>query len=201
MISTVIFDLGNVFAFHDNTKLFARMAQAFGSTPEAMKTRLDSGLWARVNTGQLPGDALRRELVARLGAHVSVAEWLEVWNCHFTIHAEQVALTERLVGRVKLVLLSNTHDQHFAYLRPRLPILERFDACILSNEVGHVKPAPAIYEAALRAVTCRPEDAVFFDDVPAFAEAASALGLQGRVYTTAERCAQQLVELGVELPA
>src|SRR4051812_43378609 len=118
-LDALILDLGNVLAWHDNDKLFAEMARAFGTTPPAMKERLDGGLWERVNRGQLPGDSLRLELVKRLGKEISAKEWFEVWNCHFTLNEPMISMVQFLVGQVKLVLLSNTHDQHIEYLRPK----------------------------------------------------------------------------------
>lgn len=70
-IQALILDLGNVLAFHDNARLFAELGRVFEVSEEAMRARLDGGLWDRVNRGQLPGDALRKEFVARLGHHVS----------------------------------------------------------------------------------------------------------------------------------
>lgn len=199
MIDALILDLGNVLAFHDNERLFDALARAFATTREAMRLRLDGGLWDRVNRGQLPGDALRRELIARLGAEVSPEAWFALWNCHFTLHDAMVAEVEALVGRVPLVLLSNTHDQHIAYLRPRLPVLERFDGLVLSYEVGHVKPEPAIYQRALELAKVPAARAAFFDDVPRYAEAATALGLHGRVFTTAAAFREQLRALRPDL--
>lgn len=200
MLDALILDLGNVLAFHDNARLFQEMARAFRSTPEAVKLRLDGGLWERVNRGQLPGDTLRQELVARLGAELSPEAWFALWNCHFTVHDAMVRLVESLVGRVKLVLLSNTHDQHVAFLRPRLPVLERFDALVLSYEVGLIKPEPGIYEQALRVAGVSAARAAFFDDVPLYAEAATRLGIHGRVFTTADTFRSQARELGLPLP-
>jgi putative hydrolase of the HAD superfamily len=191
-LEALLLDLGNVFAFHDNVLLFERLARAFGTTPALFKARLDGGLWDSVNRGQLPGDALRQQLVERLGHFVSEPDFTALWSSHFRIHDEMVRAVEPLVGRVKLVLLSNTHDLHVASLRPRLPILERFDALVLSCEVGAVKPEAAIYERALEAAGCAPAAAAFFDDVPAYAQAASALGIHGRLYTTADDFLAQL---------
>lgn len=185
MIDALILDLGNVLAFHDNEHLFERMAAAFGSTREAMRERLDGGLWDRVNRGGLPGDHLRVELNARLGGQLSADQWFALWNCHFTLHDEMVREVERLVGRIPLVLLSNTHDQHVAFLRPKLPVLERFAGLVLSYEVGHVKPEPEIYRRALEVAGVAPERAAFFDDVQRYADAATTLGLKGRLFTTA----------------
>lgn len=196
MMDAVILDLGNVLAFHDNERLFTEMARAFHTTRDELRARLEGGLWDRVNRGLVPGDALRVELVARLGHSLTAAAWFELWNCHFTLHEEMVRDVERLVGRVRLVLLSNTHDQHVAWLRPRLPVLERFDALVLSYEVGAVKPERRIYERALAAAAVPPERAVFFDDVPRYAEAAAQVGLHGRVFTTAARFREDLRALG-----
>ncbi len=195
-LDAVILDLGNVFAFHDNTKLFSEMARAFHTTPEAMKERLDAGLWDRVNRGQLPGDSLRQELVQRLGVEVSPTDWFDVWNCHFTINEEMAAMTQFLVGQVKLVLLSNTHDQHVAYLRPKLPVLEQFDALVLSYEVGAIKPEKAIYEKALAAAGTAPWKTAFFDDVQKYAIAATQVGMHGRVFTDVTQFTEDLGKLG-----
>jgi putative hydrolase of the HAD superfamily len=199
MIDALLLDLGNVLAFHDNALLFRRMAETFGTTPEAMKERLDGGLWERVNRGQLKGDALRQELVRRLGRDVAPDAWFALWNCHFTIHDEMARLVERLVGKVKLVLVSNTHDQHVAFLRPRLPVLERFDGLVLSCELGALKPERAMYETALRIAGVTPERAAFFDDVQTYADAATSLGIHGRVYTTAAAFREQARALGLDV--
>lgn len=199
MIDAVILDLGNVLAFHDNELLFANMARAFHTTPDAMRTRLDGGLWGRVNRGLLPGEALLSELNGRLGGELTLAEWLPLWNSHFTLNTPMVEVVERLVGRVKLVLLSNTHDQHVAYLRPRLSVLEKFNGLVLSYEVGAVKPEKPIYEAALKLAGTAPERTVFFDDVVRYAESAAQVGMHGRVFTTHERFVTQLAELGFAL--
>lgn len=195
-IDALILDLGNVLAFHDNVKLFSEMARVFGTTPEAMKERLDGGLWERVNRGQLPGDSLRVELVQRLGRDLSPKDWFELWNCHFTINEPMVSMVQFLVGQLKLVLLSNTHDQHVAYVRPKLPVLEQFDALIFSCDVGLMKPEKAIYEKALAAAGTAPWKTAFFDDVKSYAIAATQVGVHGRVFTTVEQFQEDLAKLG-----
>lgn len=195
-LDALILDLGNVLAHHDNTKLFAEMARAFGTTPEAMKERLDGGLWEKVNRGQFPGDALRVELVQRLGKDLSPQAFFELWNCHFTINEPMVSMVQFLVGQLKLVLLSNTHDQHVTYLRQKLPVLEQFDGLVLSCEVGLIKPEKAIYEKALAVAGTAPWKTAFFDDVKTYAIAATQVGIHGRVFTTVEQFQEDLAKLG-----
>lgn len=196
-VDAVLLDLGNVLAFHDNERLFAELARAFRATRGELAAVLDAGLWDRINRGLVPGDCLRRELVARLGVEVGPEEWFSLWNCHFTINAPMVRAVERLVDQLPLVLLSNTHDQHVAWLWPRLPVLARFAGLVLSYEVGAVKPEAAIYRRAAEVAQVEPGRAVFFDDVPRYAEAAAASGLLGRVFTTVARFEADLADLGV----
>lgn len=195
-LDAVILDLGNVLALHDNEKLFAELARAFGTTPASMKERLETDLWERVNRGKLPGDGLRAELVQRLGKDLTEKQWLEVWNCHFTINEPMVSMVQFLVGQVKLVLLSNTQHQHFEYLRPLLPVLEQFDGLVLSYETGFIKPEKAIYEKALAVAGTAPWKTAYFDDVKSYAIAATQVGIHGRVFTTVEQFQDDLAKLG-----
>ena len=137
-----------------------------------------------------------QELVRQLGKDVSPQRWLELWNCHFTLNEPMLAMVQFLVGQVRLVLLSNTHDQHFSWLLPRIPVLRQFDGLVLSYEVGHIKPEKAIYERALTAAGTAPWKTAYFDDVKSFAAAATQVGMHGRVFTTVEQFTDDLAGLG-----
>lgn len=198
MIEAVIFDLGNVLAFHDNAKLFRELATLYGSTPEALMKRLEgSGLWERANKGRLKGDALRLALAEKLGVAPPEEDFVLAWSCHFTLNPPMIRLVERLAGKVRLVLLSNTHDLHVANLRPLLPVLEKFDELVLSCEVGHMKPEPEIYALAIAAAKVPPDRAVFFDDVEAYVEGARKAGLHAHVVRSAAEVPAQLAALGL----
>jgi FMN phosphatase YigB (HAD superfamily) len=200
MIDAVIFDLGNVLAFHDNAKLFAVLAEEFHTTPEKMRERLEgSDIWQRANKGHLPGDALRRALCERLGVEVPRENFERAWSCHFSINDPMVQWVDSLAGRVRLVLLSNTHDLHVSHLRPRLPVLEKFDALVLSCELGLMKPDAEIYRRAIEAARAPAQRAVFFDDVEAYVLAARSAGLHAHVFHSAQEAQRQLAELGLPL--
>ena len=195
MLDALILDLGNVLVFHDNTLLFERMAKAFQTTSDSMRARIEKDVWLRTNTGLLPGDGLRLELQSALGAELSPELFVELWNCHFQINVPMVKRVESLVGKVKLCLLSNTHDLHFEPLRLQLPVLEKFDAIVLSYEEGLMKPAPALYRTALKRLGVAPEHAAFFDDIQSYADGASAVGIHGRLFTDVETFDRQLAQL------
>jgi putative hydrolase of the HAD superfamily len=153
--------------------------------------------WTAANRGLLGAEAIRRDVCGSLGVDLPAEEFNALWSSHFTLHEAVLPRVEGLVGRVKLGLLSNTNVLHAAFLRPKLPVLERFDQVLLSCEVGAVKPEPGFYQEALRRLGCAPEEVAFFDDLPEFVQAANALGLRGHLFTTAEAFDAQLKALGL----
>ncbi|HET9754063.1 MAG TPA: HAD family phosphatase [Myxococcales bacterium] len=199
MIDAVLLDLGNVLVFHDNALLFRRIGER-AALPEAeVGRRLTGDLWTAINTGALDEEGIRHEMNQALGTRLDAADFFQLFNSHFTVHEEVLPLVERLLGRVKVALLSNTNAVHARWVRARLPLLERFDAVLLSNQEGLVKPDPAFYRRALDRLGTRPARTVFFDDVPEYVAAARALGIRAEVFTTAGAFARALAESGLEI--
>jgi glucose-1-phosphatase len=193
----VILDLGNVLVFHDNGLLFRRLGARAGLSPVETEQRLSGAGWTAANRGLLGAEGIRRDVCNALGVDLPAEEFNALWSSHFTVHEAVLPRVERLVGRVKLVLLSNTNVLHVAWIKPRLPLLGRFDDLVLSCEVGLVKPEPAIYQEALRRAGCAPHEAAFFDDLPEYVQAANALGIRGHLFTTAQSFNAQLKALGL----
>jgi FMN phosphatase YigB (HAD superfamily) len=195
-IDAVLLDLGNVLVFHDNDYLLARLA-ALGPRSVAEVAAALAPLWDPCNTGRLAGGALRNAIASAAGVPLDDDAFAAVWSCHFTVHEQVLPLVESLAGRVKLLLVSNTNAAHIEALRPRLPVLERFDSLVLSHEIGIAKPDPGIFAEALRRAGTAPDRTVFFDDVPAYVEAARAAGLRAEVFTDAPTFRTHLAALGL----
>lgn len=193
----IILDLGNVLAFHDNSLLFRRLGARAGLSLSETEHRLSGTGWTAANRGLLGAEGIRRDVCGSLGVDLPAEEFNALWNSHFTLHEAVLPRVEGLVGRVKLALLSNTNVLHAAFLRPKLPVLERFDHVLLSCELGLVKPEPAFFKEALQRLGCAPHEAAFFDDLPEFVQAANALGIRGHLFTTAEAFNAQLRALGL----
>ena len=197
-IRAVIFDLGNVLVFHENERVYERFAARTG-IPVSEVRRLLTGwqLFEGTNRGQLNGDGIRREVCRLLGVEIPRQEFEQIWSCHFTVNTSMIPAIESLLGQVALVLLSNTNALHTAYLRPLLPVLELFDALLFSNEVHLVKPEPAFFELALTRARVRPSEAVFFDDLERYVQAARDIGIHAFVFTDTTSCVADLRRLGV----
>jgi putative hydrolase of the HAD superfamily len=197
-IEVVFLDLGNVLAFHDDDVLCHRLSEYGGAPPEAIRERL-LGFWDPCNRGALAGDELRRAVGQASGATtvMDAETFFRIWTCYFRIHQEVLPMVEALLGRAKVALISNTNEMQWRFLRPQLPVLERFSDLVLSYELGLAKPDPEIFRAAICRVGRPPEACAFFDDVPAYVEAARGVGMQAEVFTTAANFRVQLARLGL----
>jgi glucose-1-phosphatase len=199
-IQAVFLDLGNVLAFHDDPVLFARMSAWGGADPGDIRKRMLE-LWDPINRGVLVGDDLRRAVCRAAGSDLPMASepFFEMWNCHFRIHHDVLPMVEALFDQVKVLLLSNTNEMHWRFVRPQIKQFERFHDCVISCDLLLAKPDPEIFKYALSRAGVPAENAAFFDDVKLFVDAACKLGIHGRVFTTAESFRQQLADLGLRI--
>ena len=197
-IQAVVLDLGNVLVFHDDPVLFQRMSAWGGADPELIRKRMLE-LWDSINRGALAGDDLRRAICEVAGSKVPMAPdpFFAMWNCHFRVHREILPMVEALLGRVKLVLLTNVNELHWRFVRPLIPMFERFDDLVVSCELRMAKPDPEIFQATLARSGLRAEETAYFDDILRYTEVARALGIQSRVFTDAPTFRAQLAELGL----
>jgi HAD superfamily hydrolase (TIGR01509 family) len=74
--------------------------------------------------------------------------------------------------------LSNSNELHWERHSEEIGVTALFELAISSHQVGFAKPDPRIYLAALRRLAVAPEAVMFFDDVRANVDAASALGIR-----------------------
>ena len=197
-IEAVFLDLGNVLALHDDPALFGRMSAWGDAAPERIRERMLE-LWDPINRGTLAGDDLRRAVCRAAGSETPMAPqpFFELSNCHFRVHHELLPMVDSLLSQVKVLLLSNTNEMHWRFIRPLIPQFARFFGFVVSCDLLLAKPDPEIFQVALERAGVRAEAAAYFDDVPRFVEAACALGIHGRVFTDAPTFRAQLAELGI----
>jgi putative hydrolase of the HAD superfamily len=83
---------------------------------------------------------------------------------------------------LKLGILSNIPHDFLAFARGTLPVLGLPDVGVFSCETGSIKPEPAIYEALIAALGCKPAEIVFFDDVEKNVAGARAVGVNAFIW-------------------
>ncbi len=93
-------------------------------------------------------------------------------------YAGAEALLQSLRGSYRLGCLSNTNPCHIAKLRSESSLLDTFDDCFLSYEIGCLKPTPSAYNHVLEATGITAEDIWFFDDSATNVAAAADRGMR-----------------------
>ncbi len=194
MIKAVIFDLGRVIVPFDFMRGYARISELTGIPAGDVSARIKpTGLVERFESGQIEPRPFVQELSAVLGLNCTYDEFCDIWSSIFLPHTlVPDSLLEAIAKKYRLVLLSNTNAIHFDMIRENYPILRHFHALVLSHEVGAMKPSPLIYQRAVEAAGCRPEECFFTDDIPEYVEGARKHGIDAVQFQSA---AQIEVEL------
>lgn len=194
MIRTLIFDLGKTIVPFDFRRGYARLAPLCSYAAEEIPQRLRGcDLVTRFESGMIEPDVFVQELSAILELNCAFEEFQEIWGSIFlpdTLIPE--SLLAALRTRHRLVLLSNTNALHFDLLERRYPILQQFDELVLSYRVGAMKPETKIYQAAIAAAQCEPEECFFTDDIPAYVEGARAHGIDAVQFESCEQLEREL---------
>lgn len=200
MIKTIIFDLGGVIVPLDFKRGYAAIEARCGVPAADVPKRIAStDIVRRFETGQMAPDVFAQELCALFDMQIGFDEFCSLWSSIFPPHTlVSDDLLRRLSERYRMVLLSNTNDIHWRMIKDNYPLVRHFHSYILSYEVGALKPSHVIYEAAIRAAECRPEECFFTDDVLPYVEGALKAGIDAVQFTSADQLETDLRTRGVE---
>ena len=199
-IQAVIFDVGNVQCRLHRERMLQGLAAVTGRPSGEVRELLygTPGLLAPYEDGRLDSSGFLAALSAFAGRPLPEEATAAAFTDMFSPIPETLALLHRLKPSQKLGLLSNTSPWHAERYIRHLPGFPLFDAVTYSFETGFPKPDPRIFQDALAKLGLPAEACVYIDDIPAFAQAATALGLHGLVYTTPEALEGDLRRLGVD---
>jgi HAD superfamily hydrolase (TIGR01509 family) len=204
VISTIVFDFGNVVAQFSHRKAAEQIA-AFGSASAAS---IQAYLFGAKLEDDLESGRIAPQIfigMVRDTFHLQCTDeqFTRAYVDMFTANAEVCDLLPRLKPRYKLLLLSNTNDLHARHFLAKFrEQLAPFEAVVLSHEVGIRKPDPRIYEYCRRKAGSPPaSECLFIDDLAANIEGVRHCGWQGIVYRPGENLVQQLAAFGVDAEA
>jgi putative hydrolase of the HAD superfamily len=196
----IIFDIGRVLIRVDISRAMDGLASGLALTPQEVWSAIEKDPhWLDWQEGRISPTDWHLHLAKRLGISLTFEEFSEVWNRALDpkpIHSE--AFLERLSKNYRLALLSNTDPIHMSHGEARFPFFRFFPIRIYSYRVGASKPDPIIYRQALQACKIGADEAVYIDDVAAYAEAAQRLGITGIVFQSPEQLQSDLRNLGIQ---
>jgi glucose-1-phosphatase len=197
MIKTLIFDLGKVIINFDHSRIVRRIEQhcQFNEV-EIYQKILTTSATRSYEIGTISSNEFFEQIKQSLDLRMNFAQFSEVWNSTFdleTILSE--TFIKRLSEKYRLLILSDTNDLHFEFIKQNFPILQYFDDCLLSYRVGAVKPTPEIFLAALEKANCRPEECFFTDDRESNVHGAQKVGIKTVQFISAEQLEKVISDL------
>ena len=197
----IIFDIGRVLIRVDVSRAMDGLASGLLLTPQEAWSAIEKDpRWLDWQEGRISPRDWHLHLSKRLGSSLTFEQFSEVWNRALDpnpIHAE--SFFENLSKNYRLALLSNTDPIHMSNEEARFSFFRFFPIRIYSYRVGASKPDPLIYREALQACQVRAEEAVYIDDVAAYAKAAQRLGMSAIVFQSPEQLQSDLRKVGVQL--
>lgn len=196
----IIFDVGRVLIRVDVSRATTALANGVPVSPQEVWSALQNDpRWLDWQEGRISPQDWHLHVAQRLGGKLTFEQFTEAWNCALDPDPMQEnSFLEKLSHRYRLAVLSNTDPIHVAHMEKTYDFLKSFPVRIYSCRVGASKPNPLIYREALRFCKVRAAEAVYIDDVPAYAEAAGRLGMTGVVFQSPQQLQSDLRNLGLQ---
>lgn len=196
----VIFDIGRVLIRVNVSRAMDGLASGISLSPQEVWSAIEKDPhFMDWQEGRISPRDWHLHLNKRLGTSLAFEQFSEIWNRALDpnpIH--QDSFLEKLSKNYRLALLSNTDPLHMSHAEGSFAFFRFFPNRIYSYSVGASKPNPLIYREALKACRVRAEEAVYIDDVSAYAEAARQLGLTGIVFQSPEQLQTDLRAIGIQ---
>ena len=194
-IKTFIFDLGKVivpFELGNEFKILESVCDF--SSVDIRKKILETEKILLFEMGKINAAELFDSFKDLLGLRMNFEEFVRAWNSIFVSFEPIISekLIEKLAENYRLIILSDTNELHFPFLRKKFPILQNFDDFVLSYETGYLKPAPEIFQAAIEKAECAPEECFFTDDKILNVEGAIKCGINAVQFVSADEFEAEL---------
>jgi putative hydrolase of the HAD superfamily len=200
-IQALLFDLGKVLIDFN----FETGVQALHASCSISRDRLEEVLWDETwirsyERGEISTIQFHEYLCKTANLSMPLPHFQEIWS---SVFLPGLMVSEELITALKrnypLILVSNTNEAHFEYVRSQYRVVDYFDRWILSYEVGSLKPDRKIFEYAIAAAN-RPAEALFFiDDREENIIAARQLRINAHQFKSQKELVAALQDAGIEI--
>ena len=202
-IRNIVFDIGNVLVRWDSLGI---VEAAFGLSGEEAKARRhalfgETDIWRALNRGEHT-EAGAKAAYVKAGLMTEAEAEAMFAALYASLHL--IEDTPPLMARLKdagyriFALTDNVHEI-VAHLSSTHEWWAHFEHVTNSAEIGVLKPDPAIYRHMLETNGLKPDETVFFDDMPGNVAGAQAAGIHAFVFSDAAQAERDLQTLGVQL--
>lgn len=203
-VDVVLLDLGNVVLKLKTQALIRDLeTECAGLTEEALlaELRAPDSLHIRYEKGQASFDDFFNHFAGRWGLSWTRERFLSRWNDYFLPNRPMEVLISKIRDQTRLWALSNTNQDHLAWVKRVFRVMDVFEGVVASNEVGLRKPDPEIYRKSLEIIGVDAQRILFVDDLDKNIAAAETLGFKTFHYRFNDfEFKETLERLGFDLP-
>jgi len=184
MISSILFDLGNVLVRLDYALWQEKMKELFVS-PEFIDSEDYKLICNKYMSGKLSTVLFLNAIIKVSKENVQARDVINAWNSLIVELPEaRIKLLQTLQSQYDLFLLSNNCELHVEYAERKFikthgapDYNERFFLrTFYSQDMGMIKPDPSIFKEVLNATDINPETCLFVDDFEENTLTAKSLG-------------------------
>ena len=200
-IKAVFFDYGQVISHPQDPKVIDELAKMAG----VERSKFESTFWSsrcEYDRGMITVKEYFNNLLSSLGVTLDEKRIDEMIALDSSSWKNVNPETELLMADVKkagyiLGILSNMPSDFLAWARKNMPVFSLPHIGLFSCEVNLIKPEKAIYEKLIAASGVKPEELVFFDDIPENVISAVSIGIKAFLWKSPENARRELESLGV----
>ncbi len=194
MIKTFIFDLGKVivpFELDNQMKILEAVCDFKHAEIRERIFALEE--LTLLETGKIKARDLFEVLRETLGLRMNFNDFIAAWNSIFSLEPIiSESFIEQLAKKYRLIILSDTNELHFEFIKDNFPILQFFNDFVLSYEVGFVKPSAEIFRAAVEKAGCAAGECFFTDDKEANIAGAVKFGINAVQFVSAAQFEREI---------
>ena len=198
--SIVIFDLGGVLVDWDPRHLYRQLFPGDEAGMEQFLAGVCTNEWnLQQDAGRSWAEATALLRAQHPGQEALIDAFHQRWPemIRGAIDGTVEILRELREAGVPLYALTNWSAETFPVAEERFDFMGWFRGVVVSGREKLIKPDPRIYRLLLERFGVDPRQAVYIDDNPANAQAATGLGMQGIHFTSPEHLRAALVTLGL----
>ncbi len=154
-----------------------------------------------MNNGQVTGPEMWRMVLDDLGKSERFDKFIEFQSKigHHEVHLNVIELIDRLrKNGYKVGLLTNNTIKTANYIRTT-DLVNHFDVCVMSAEIGISKPDPKIFEYFFFKLDVAPHEAIFIDDYEKSLSTAKEVGYHPIFFDNYADLINQLELLGISV--
>lgn len=199
MIKTLIFDLGKVIVNFDHSRIIQRIEKSCDlKSEEIYRIVFTSTVVRDYETGKISSLKFFEEVKKLLSLRMTFLEFSDAWNSTFDLEPIlSESFIDNLSQKYRLLVLSDTNELHFEFIKANFPILKYFDDFVLSYQAGAVKPFPQIFLSAIEKANCLAEECLFTDDREGNILGAKEVGINAIQFLTTDKFIEDLQKLNL----